>query len=138
MAFFAHEIIHAAATRQKTGMTGKVAPINLPYDGVKNPLPWDLPNNTDWQDAIYRTVFSRHHSLQFSGGNETSRYSVNLGYVNQEGIILNSDYERFTVVSNYQNQLTKRLKLVNNIQAAYALSNAANASNGEIYGNRGS
>lgn len=118
-------------------MTGKVAPINLPYDGVKNPLPWDLPNNTDWQDAIYRTVFSHHHSLQFSGGNETSRYSVNLGYVNQEGIILNSDYERFTVVSNYQNQLTKRLKLVNNIQAAYALSNAANASNGEIYGNRG-
>lgn len=118
-------------------MSGSVSPISLPYDGIKNPLPWDLPNDTDWQDAIYRTAFSHNHSVQISGGNRSNRYSVNFGYTNQNGIILNSDYERYTINTNYSNQITRKLKFVNNINASYAFSKAANTSNGEIYGNRG-
>jgi len=53
--------------------------------------------DTDWQDVIFRMAPMHKVDLSFSGGNKTSTYVVSGGYVNQEGIVITSDYEKYTL-----------------------------------------
>lgn len=55
--------------------------------------------NTDWQKSIFRTAFGNEHNLSVSGKIKpiNSPYRVSAGYTNQNGIIKNNNYQRFTV-----------------------------------------
>ncbi|MBL7734089.1 MAG: TonB-dependent receptor [Chitinophagaceae bacterium] len=55
---------------------------------------------TDWQDVIYRRAPMQNHELSVSGGTENLKYLVSAGYLDQEGIMLNSDYKRFSLRAN--------------------------------------
>ncbi len=58
--------------------------------------PESLPN-TDWQDLIFRTAPMQRIDLNVSGGNENTTYLISGGYVNQEGIVINSDYRKYSL-----------------------------------------
>lgn len=66
---------------------------------------------TDWQDLIYRTGNISNHQLSFSGGSDKINYYVSGNYFNQEGVVINSGFERFSFLSNIDVQATDRLKL---------------------------
>ncbi|RYY20518.1 MAG: SusC/RagA family TonB-linked outer membrane protein, partial [Chitinophagaceae bacterium] len=51
--------------------------------------------NTDWQDEIYRNALIQDHSVSVSGGSENFRYYTSLEYLNQDGIIVNSNFNRY-------------------------------------------
>ncbi|HTE25860.1 SusC/RagA family TonB-linked outer membrane protein [Flavitalea sp.] len=51
--------------------------------------------NTDWQDEIFRNALIQDHSVSVSGGSENFRYYTSLEYLNQEGIIVNSNFNRY-------------------------------------------
>src|SRR5690606_32246481 len=55
-----------------------------------------LPN-TDWQDLIFRTAPMQRVDVNVSGGNENTTYLISAGYVNQEGIVINSDYKKYSL-----------------------------------------
>jgi iron complex outermembrane receptor protein len=55
-----------------------------------------LSSNTDWQDAVARTAFSQSHNLSFSAGSEFTQYLVSLNYLDEEGILLNSERSRIS------------------------------------------
>lgn len=61
---------------------------------------------TDWQDEIYRTGKTQNHQLSISGGNELVRYFVSAGYMNQQGIVLNTKYARYNLRSNLDFKVT--------------------------------
>lgn len=69
------------------------------------------PAETDWQDLIYTTGSISNHQLSFSGGSEKINYYVSGNYFNQEGVVINSDFERFSFLSNIDVQATDKLKL---------------------------
>ncbi len=50
--------------------------------------------NTDWQDAIFQTGIAHSHNIAFSSGTEQTRYRVSLSYLNEEGLVINTDRER--------------------------------------------
>jgi TonB-dependent starch-binding outer membrane protein SusC len=50
----------------------------------------DLGANTDWQKAITRTAFTQSHSLSISGGTSQLSYRGSVGYIDQQGIVINS------------------------------------------------
>ncbi|WPP51822.1 SusC/RagA family TonB-linked outer membrane protein [Catalinimonas niigatensis] len=58
--------------------------------------PASLPN-TDWQDLIFRVAPMQKIDLNVSGGNENMNYRISGGYVNQEGIVINSDYDKYSL-----------------------------------------
>ncbi len=62
---------------------------------------------TDWQDVIYRTAPIQNHQLSMDGGAENLNYRISAGYLNQEGILVNSEYERFTLRANIAAVITK-------------------------------
>ena len=47
-----------------------------------------------WQDLIFRDAPVQNHSLMISGGKEDSRYTASLSYFNQDGVIINTNYNR--------------------------------------------
>jgi TonB-dependent starch-binding outer membrane protein SusC len=55
---------------------------------------------TDWQDVIYRTAPMHNHELSISGGTDNLKYLVSGGYLDQDGILVNSGYKRFSLRTN--------------------------------------
>ncbi|MEO1011547.1 MAG: TonB-dependent receptor [Bacteroidota bacterium] len=66
---------------------------------------------TDWQDAIFRTAPIQNHVLTFTGGNENTQYSVSASLFDQEGIVINSGFERYTLRGNISSKINKWLDL---------------------------
>lgn len=67
--------------------------------------------NTDWQDLIFRDGGIQNYQLSISGGSENVKYYVSGAYFDQKGVILNSDYNRFSVTSNIDIDATEKLKI---------------------------
>lgn len=57
-----------------------------------------LTNNVNYQDAIFRTGLIRNYNLGLSGGSDNSNYRFSAGYLNQEGAIIETEFERFPSV----------------------------------------
>ena len=74
---------------------------------------------TDWYDEITRVAPITRHSLGFSGGGENSRFYVGLSAQDQAGILKNNNFTRYTFRSNAEFNLTKRLRIGENLQFTY-------------------
>lgn len=66
--------------------------------GLYDPLNYEKlgTENTDWQDEIFRTSVSHNHNLAFSGSEKNVPYRVSLGYTDQNGILENTDMQRYS------------------------------------------
>ncbi|WP_020598691.1 TonB-dependent receptor [Spirosoma panaciterrae] len=106
------------------------------FDGstADQPLPSTLGAGTDWQSLIFRNAPIQSHQLSASGGSDKSRYAVSFGYYDQQGIILNSNFKRYTLRANLDNNLTSRLKAGLTMQGAFTTGNNART---EVDGNNG-
>jgi TonB-linked SusC/RagA family outer membrane protein len=65
----------------------------------------------DWQDYVFEPASSQNYDISFSGGSEKSTYMISSSYNKQDGIIRNSDYQRFTLRVNSDHKMTKRLTI---------------------------
>jgi iron complex outermembrane receptor protein len=52
--------------------------------------------NTDWQDQIYRNAYTTDNNISVSGATRNLPYRVSLGYLNQDGVLKTSNFERVT------------------------------------------
>ncbi len=67
--------------------------------------------NTNWQEEIFRTGSLQNYQLSVSGGSESVNYYISGTYYDQEGVIINSAYERFSVLSNIDITASERFKI---------------------------
>jgi TonB-dependent starch-binding outer membrane protein SusC len=51
----------------------------------------------NWQDEIYRNAPIQNYSVGASGGSKELKYNLSLGYLNQDGIVETSNYNRFNI-----------------------------------------
>jgi TonB-linked SusC/RagA family outer membrane protein len=65
--------------------------------------------DTDWQNAVLQTGLTQTHDLSISGGDDNTRYSISGNYTKQEGIILNSGFERLDGHINLDRKLSANL-----------------------------
>ena len=90
---------------------------------------------TNWQDAIFRTALQHQHQLSVQGGTEKVQYYVSGSYMDQQGTIIGSNFNRFSVRTNLDAQLKKWIKL--GFSATYANTNddlkLADSNQGLIY-----
>lgn len=74
------------------------------YYGVEPRSEFAVPSvlgaGTNWQDEIYQTALMKSHQLSFSGAKDGTNYYISGGYVNQDGIVVGSDYERYNFKTN--------------------------------------
>ncbi|MBR3472439.1 MAG: TonB-dependent receptor [Prevotella sp.] len=70
-----------------------------------------LGKGTNWQDAIFQTALQHSHQVNVSGGTDKVQYYVSGGYMNQEGTIIGSEFERLNFRANLDAQLKSWLKM---------------------------
>ncbi len=102
-----------------------VANNQLVVDGVLNPdakLKW---TDLDWDEAVAKTGFRQNYDLNYSGGNEKTKYFASLGYLNETGYIIKSDFERFAGRLNVESKLRDWLKVGVNLAGTNTYGNSA-------------
>jgi TonB-linked SusC/RagA family outer membrane protein len=70
-----------------------------------------LGPGTDWQDAVFRVAPMQNHNIMVSGGTEGTQYNVSAGYFKQDGIIVGSDFDRFTLRANIDGKIRDGIKI---------------------------
>lgn len=56
--------------------------------------------NTNWQDEIYTTGLIRDYNFAASGGGENSNFRISGGYAEQEGVVIETGFERYSFRGN--------------------------------------
>ena len=96
--------------------TPGVSPLTQRPD-FANPEDWG--EGTNWLKALFRPAFMRNYSLSYSGGNDKSNYYVSGGVFDQDGIILNTSYRRYTVQFNGESRVKPWIKFGNNLTLSH-------------------
>jgi TonB-linked SusC/RagA family outer membrane protein len=89
-----------------------------------------LDGNTDWQEEIFQTGNIQNYQLGISGGSENVSYYLSGTYYDQEGIIINSDYQRYSVTSNIDVKASDRFRFGLNLFARRTSQNGSRTQEG--------
>ena len=57
-------------------------------------------HNIDWQDVMTRAALQQNYNLSVSGGTENTQARISFGYLDNEGIVVQSQFQRFTTRLN--------------------------------------
>jgi len=85
------------------------------------PDPPSSYETTDWQDQIYRQGLRQNYQLGVRGGNQSTRYALSGNYLNNEGIMVNSGFERYSARINLDQSVTSAFRVRANVTASRAL-----------------
>ncbi|WP_199417013.1 SusC/RagA family TonB-linked outer membrane protein [Chitinophaga silvatica] len=92
-------------------------------DGVAIEPIWQDPyyatQRTDWQRALFGNGHVTNADVNLRGGNNSSNYMLSAGYYNEDGIITNSYFKRYSVRINSEHKFGKRFKVGENLQLTY-------------------
>lgn len=80
--------------------------------------PSNLGEGTNWQKEIFTTAPVQNYQLSFAGGSENVQYSISGGIFDQDGVIQNTDFTRYSVRSKINAKLNDYFKL--NTSLSYA------------------
>ena len=68
--------------------------------------------STDWyKEALTGSGFEHQHNLSLSGGNDKTTYNMYLGYLGQEGVTKDIDYNRINARMNITSEINKYITL---------------------------
>jgi TonB-dependent starch-binding outer membrane protein SusC len=65
----------------------------------------------DWQDLIFKKAPMQTHNLTVSGGNEKTRFSVSGSIFDQDGILVGSNYKRYSLRAALNTDISKMFSL---------------------------
>ncbi|MDR1407047.1 MAG: TonB-dependent receptor [Tannerella sp.] len=68
-----------------------------------------LGKGDDWQNAALRTAANRNHQISLSGGDDKTRYLISGNYTNQDGILQNTNFKRYTGRFNFDRNILDNL-----------------------------
>lgn len=89
--------------------------------------------NTDWVDAVTREAGIQNYEISLSGGDVKTRYYLSGNYFNQEGIIIGSQYQRYSTRLNLDHNVNDNLVLGASIQLSRSDNNRI-VSDNTLYG----
>ena len=91
-----------------------------------------MPDN-NWQDQLFRNAKMQQYELSMSGGTDKTQYAFSASYMQQDGISIGTDYERFNFRTNITSKITDNLQVGINMNTYLANSNEqADGKNGPI------
>ena len=78
---------------------------------------------TKWLEELTKPALLRSANISIRGGNESTKYSTSFNYLNQEGLVQNSAFERITGRLNLDQKISNKIKAGVNISFTHALAN---------------
>lgn len=78
-------------------------------------------NNTDWQGNYYRRTVNQTYNLSVKGGSTKFNYKINGNYYSEEGIITNTDFNRYGIRTNMGYAPTEKFNLYVGVNATLGI-----------------
>ena len=95
---------------------------------------WDGKTSTDWMDEISRKGYYQDYNINISGQTGETNYYVSAGYLDTKGIIIASDFKRYSGRINVDSKF-KMFKFGANLSYAYSVKNGFSQSTGGSFTN---
>ena len=97
---------------------------NAEYDGKRKYV--------DWQDQMTRTALRQNYNISASGGNEKTQYNASVGFLRNEGLVVNTEYQRITARANVKTEVNKYLAFGADVSWTHTDSHGSNQSVGNF------
>ncbi len=104
-------------------------PLDFPslFDANGKPL-----YNTNWEDEVYKPTYSQSHALTLQGGTDKLLYSLSLGYLDQNGIMIESWFKRYSARFTLDNDVNKWLRIGGSISLVKSKERLVSDANGGL------
>ncbi|SEQ72196.1 TonB-linked outer membrane protein, SusC/RagA family [Hyunsoonleella jejuensis] len=101
---------------------GNIArPVDVNGNLVTTNKLWD----TNWENELLRRDYLRkNHNINLQGGDEKTTYFVSFDYLNEEGPVVRSNFERIAARANIESQVNDWLKI--GFNTSFSRSNSGN------------
>lgn len=96
-----------------------------------NAAPFDYTNynsNTNWQDLIFKDAPIQNYSLNVANSSDKSTTVFSLGYNNQDGVLKNSNFQRYNVRINQEIKINKNIKIGGDVTGSHYISDPSDVS----------
>ena len=104
--------------------------IYLSHDGQNLYTVEDYANakTIDWQDMIYRTALVQNYNVSLTGGSKEAgnRYAASFSVLDQDGIIVNSNFQRYQGKINFSQNIGEKVKADLNVNYSRSVTNGTN------------
>ncbi len=105
---------------------------NMDNPEIPNPSIIDSLNaknngDVDWQEEMLRTARQYKANVSVRGGSEDTQYAWSSSFLDQDGIVLNSNYQRFTSRLNLDFKASDKLKFGQSLSYTHDRNNRINA-----------
>jgi hypothetical protein len=77
-------------------------------------------NSIDWQGEMIRTTLRQNYNLSVSDGNENTQSVFSVGYTNNDGILINSNFKRLTGRANIDHKVKEFIRTGVNVSFTYS------------------
>ncbi len=84
--------------------------------------------STDWQNLIYQHGFTTNNQVSLSGGTEGVQYGLGIGYYDEDGIIPNQNYKRYSIRATIDAKVNKIIKVGLNTMNTFSYLDTAGGS----------
>ena len=124
---------------QKVPQKGRVAMLNAEefaqfkkeyYEDMNQAVPDEFKTpsnyrgkNNDWYDALLRTAPIQSYNLSITSNKENLKTALVAGILNQDGVVLNNNYKRYSLRMNTEYDVNKFVKVGFNIAPQYVYDN---------------
>lgn len=100
------------------------------YEDAKQAVPVEFQNpsqyegkNNDWYDALLRVAPLQSYNLSLTSNKDRVRTAVVAGVFNQQGVVLNNEYQRYSLRMNTEYDVSNKVKIGFNIAPQYVFDN---------------
>ena len=116
------QTIRTARANDNTGIWNEIW--STSYDGKRKYI--------DWLDQMTRTSLKQDYNLSASGGNDKTQYNASVGFLRNDGVVVNTRYQRLTARANVKTQVNDFIEFGADVSFVHTDSNGSNNSVGNF------
>ena len=94
------------------------------YDGKRKYI--------DWLDVMTRTSFKQDYNLSASGGTEKTQYNGSVGFLRNDGVVVNTQYQRINARANVKSKVNDYIEFGVDVMFTHTDSHGSNNSVGNF------
>ena len=94
------------------------------YDGKRKYI--------DWLDEMTRTSIKQDYNISASGGTEKTQYNASVGFLRNDGLVINTQYQRINARANVKSQVNDYIEFGADVMFTHTDSHGSNNSVGNF------
>ena len=83
-------------------------------------------NAVDWQKEMTRAALRQQYGASLNGGNDKTQYNLSMGWLDVDGLVVNTNYKRFTTRANITSKVNRFLEIGGDINYTHSESHGSN------------